>query len=204
MITPSIITAPIQEAISLAELKAQLRLDASGTSEDGALGIFRTAARQWFEWRTGRAVHQTTLEYVLDAWPGDDYIILPRATPLIAISSAKYKNSSAVETTWSSAEYIADLDNIPGRLVLGYNYSWPSFTAYPSNPIRIRYSAGITTASPVTEADPVIKLPILMLAAGLYANRESEVITDRARIEAIAIKYGVVAFIERNVVSYVF
>lgn len=204
MITPTIITAPAKEAISLTELKAQLRLDPSGTAEDDALGIFRAAARQWFEWRTGRTVHQTTLEFTLDNWPAEDYIILPRATPLIAVSNVKYKDSNGTETTWSSAEYIADTDGIPGRVVLGYNYSWPSFTSYPSNPIRVRYTAGIVTTSPVTEADAVIKLPILMLAAGLYENRESEVISDRAKIEAIALRYGVEAFITRNLVTYVF
>lgn len=202
MTTPKLITAPSVEPVSVTEAKSAHNISIS--DDDTLIGIFIKAAREYFEWRTGRTVHETVWEYVLENWPAKDYIALPRATPLISITSVIYKDSDGAATTWSSSEYIADSDEMPGRVVLAYNQSWPSFTPYPVSPIRIRYKAGIATASPVTEADAWIKLPILLLVGGMYANRESEIVTNFAMVQETALKYGVEAFISCSVVSYAF
>lgn len=201
MITPKVITGPTTEPVSLTEAKLQCRLD--GSTEDALLTIYIAAARSFYEWRTGRTIHQQTLEYVLDEWPSVDCIVLPRATPLVSITSVIYKDSSAVSTTWTNTEYIADSDSIPGRLVLGYGESWPSFTAYPVSPIRIRYLAGIET-SPATEADSADKIPILMLVGGMYENRESVVVSEMASIQQIAVDYGVESFIRQRTVEHIY
>jgi uncharacterized phiE125 gp8 family phage protein len=200
LVSPLVITGPTTEPISLAEVKSQLRID--GSTEDTLLNLYIAAAREYCENRTGRTFHQQTLEWVLDAFPSGSSITLPRATPLIAISSVKYKDSDGTETTWSSAEYIADTDSVPGGLVLGYNESWPSFTPYPVSPIRIRYTAGIATTSPVTEASDLIKTPHLLLVGGLYENRESEI--TEAGLTRISLEYGVEAFLSQLEVAHVF
>ncbi|OFX13204.1 MAG: hypothetical protein A2Z18_11085 [Armatimonadetes bacterium RBG_16_58_9] len=200
---PTIITAPTTEAISLAELKLQSRIDAS--TEDAILELYRTAARKYYEVRTERTIHQTELEIVLNSFPSLDYIELPRATPLILITSVKYYDSAGTEATMSAAEYIADTWTQPiGRLVLDYGESWPSFTPYPVAPIRVRYKAGIATTSPVTEADAADKIPILLLAAALYENREGVNIADQASIAQVSMKYGIEAFIALRQARYVF
>jgi len=170
---PRVITAPTTEAISSAELKPWCGLSADDDTFDTILDLCRTAAREWYETETGRTMHQTTLELALDSFSGS-VILLPRATPLISpITSVKYTDSDGDESPMSSDDYIADTESEVGRLVLGYGKSWPSFTPYPSNPIKIRYAAGIATASPITQADPLDKIPILMLAAAMFDNRDA-------------------------------
>ena len=201
-ITPTIITGPTNEPISLAEAKLAIGLDTSDA--DTLLGIYIEAAREVFESQTGRTVHQQTLEIVLDAWPYWGYVELPRATPLISIESVKYKNSDAVEATMSASDYVADVDSIPGRLALGYGKTWPSFTAHPVSPIHVRYKAGIATASPLVAASADIKVANLLLVAGMFENRESEIVTDRNSAKAAALQFGIQLFLSKNLASYVF
>lgn len=203
MLTPTVVTAPTKEPVSLAEVKGQLRLDMASTAEDTDLNRFIAAARWYYEWRTGRTIHQTTYDWVLSAFPGESYIALPRATPLVSITSLIYKDSTGASTTVANTEYIADTDSTPGRLVLGYNKSWPSFTPYPVSPVKVRYVAGIATASPLVEADDDIKLPILLLIGGFYENRESIVLGPNS-MQQISIQYGVEHYLAKRQVDYEF
>jgi uncharacterized phiE125 gp8 family phage protein len=166
-------------------------------TEDALFDVYIEAARDYVESHTGRTIHQKTLEITLNEWPRCDYIALPRATPLISITSVIYTDSDGNATTWSPSEYIADTDSMPGRLDLAYGEQWPSATLLPANGIRIRYVAGIVTASPESEAPGYLKYPVMLLVAGMYENRESEFVPDRMAIETIALKYGVEAFIAR-------
>ncbi len=88
MYTPNIITAPITEAISLSELKYQIGIDSSDSTHDSILPVYQKAARLWFEGHAARTVHETELEFVLGAFPGEDRIVLPRATGEQALASA--------------------------------------------------------------------------------------------------------------------
>jgi uncharacterized phiE125 gp8 family phage protein len=203
MISPTVITEPAREPVSLTEAKSQCRIDSA--TEDTHLALFITAARKHVESLTGRAIIEQTLEWTLDRLPVESFIILPRATPLISITSFIYKDSGATAATWAAANYIADVDFVPGRLVLAYNTSWPSFTAYPVSPIRIRYKAGIAVTSPLVEADASLKLAILMLVGALFENRESVIASqDSAAVKQISMLYGVDAFLAQHVASYVF
>ena len=132
MYTPNIITEPITEAVSLSELKYQLGIDISDDTWDEQLPIYQVAAREYYEGQTARTIHETELEFILDVFPGSNRIVLPRATPLISITSVKYKDSGGDEETWPASNYIADTDQTPGALVRGYGKSWPSFTPYPA------------------------------------------------------------------------
>lgn len=186
---PTLITAPVTEAVSVAELKAHLGLDspsdATSLAELNAeLSVLIGAAREYYEWRTERTLHETEWEIRLSAFPSCGYIELPRATPLISITSVKYIESDATENTMSSDEYIADTWSTPGQLALAYNESWPSFTAYPVAPVRIRYKAGLAS-SPIVEADDRDKLPILMLAAALFENREGMYVADKSFVVSV-------------------
>jgi uncharacterized phiE125 gp8 family phage protein len=203
VIQPNLITAPTTETISEEELKFQLSMTDSDDVTDTNLSIYRKAAREYHESRTGRTIHETEWELVLNAFPGGDRIELPRATPLISITSIKYFDSDGTENTFSDSNYIVDTWSRPGCAVLAYNESWPSFTAYPVAPVRVRYKAGIAT-SPTTEADDADKLPVLLLAAALYENREAVNVADRASIAQISAKYGIEAFILLRQVRHLF
>jgi uncharacterized phiE125 gp8 family phage protein len=202
MITPNLITAPTTEPITLAEAKQQCRISTS--SEDSLIEGYIAAARVYFEGRCARTVHDTTWEYHLDAAPTGTRIILPRATPLLELVSVTYYETDGTPGTMPSGDYILDPggDMECGSIVLAYNASWPTFTPYPVRPFRIRYRAGIATSSPVTDADPATKHAIRLLVAGMYENRESEVLSDKTFMDALAQRYGAEAMIQLRTVEF--
>lgn len=193
--SPKVIAGPSVEPVSAAEVKLHTKID--GWTEDALLDIYITAAREYFEDHAAYTVHEQTLEVTLDGWPAAEYIELPRATPLISVTSVIYYAGDGTPTTWAASGYEVAVDCIPGRIYLPVNGSWPSSDLRRQNSVRVRYVAGIATASPVTEASGAIKLPILMLVAGMYENRESETFTNLATVQSVSMRYGVEAFIAR-------
>lgn len=196
---PKVIVGPTQEPVSTEEVRQHLRIDelsdgTENTAQEAELTRFIKAARFYLEKTCSLTIHEQTLELPTHRWP-DPYLVLPRATPLIAISSMKWKDSAGTETTITASDYITDSDSTPGRIVRAYGISWPSTVLYPSYPIRIRYRAGLETLSPIQEADAKYKLPILMMVAGMWENRESEVVTDMKTIEAITLRWGIEKYI---------
>ena len=163
-----VITDLDYEPVSIGEVKIHLRLTDDTTEDDMLLSLI-SAAREWCESYIGRALGVKTLELLLDDFPASDVLCLP-CPPLVSVTSIKYRDSSGTETTMSAADYIVDIDRDPGRVVLAYGKSWPSFTAYPSNPIRVRYVTGYAIV-PLT-----IKQAMLLLIGHWYENREALVI----------------------------
>jgi uncharacterized phiE125 gp8 family phage protein len=167
----TVITGPISEPVSLAEAKAQCRVDV--TDDDALLTALIVAAREEVERHTWHAMVSQTLELVLDRWPACTFVELPRP-PLASVTSIKYKDADGTETTWNSANYIVAAAHIPGRVVLADGASWPSDTLYPTEAIRIRYVAGWASAAVVPQS---LKQSMLMLIAHWYEMREAAVAT---------------------------
>ena len=201
MYQPTIITAPLLEPVSLADARTACGIDSAG-SQDKLIPTYISAARRYFEWRTRRTVHQTTYEWTLTAFPAES-CVLPRATPLISIDAFTYKDSAGVVTNVPAADYIADTDSTPGRVWLAYGMSWPSFTAYPSNPIRIRYTAGIAS-SPVQEADGEIQQAVLLLTAHWYENPIVLLTSERGMPGQVVLSYALEAMLSKLQVEYAF
>jgi len=161
-----VITPISVEPVTLTEVKLHLRLNSDST-EDSLLTILIKAAREYCENYTGRAFATQTLEMYLDQFPACDYIILPRP-PLQSVTSVIYKDSTAVSTTMTATtQYITDTDSDIGRVVLPYGLSWPSFTAYTVNPIKIQFVCGYSLLP------DSLKEAMLLLIGHWYANREA-------------------------------
>lgn len=74
----SLYSPPVQEPVTLAEAKTHLRV--TYTDDDALIAELITAARQWFEEQTYRALVTQTWDLKLDELPrGDDPIRVPRA-----------------------------------------------------------------------------------------------------------------------------
>lgn len=177
-----IITPVTAEPVTLAEIKDFLRLTAitytdsvisEETAEDYLLSSLITAAREYCEGVTGRALVEQTIEAYLDGFPcGREkwYIELPRP-PLQSVTSLKYTDNTGAETTMIvNTDYIVDLDSNISRIVLPYGANWPSFTPYPINPIKVTYVAGYSDTDPIPKT---IKQAMLLLIGHWYANREA-------------------------------
>ena len=159
-------------ALAASDFGVDVIIKAGQTAEDTELALMITAAREWAEGYLRRALATQTLELHLDYFPGVDYIELPRP-PVQSVTSVKYKNSAGTETTMTvTTEYIADTDSEPGRIVLPYGVTWPSFTAYPVNPVKIRYVAGYYASNLIPKH---IKQGLLLHVGLLYRYRDEEI-----------------------------
>jgi len=142
---PVCYTAPTAEPIHLTEAKLHLRLavDAAGavayTAEDSELTGRIAAARAAAETETWRKLVLQTWDIFLDEW--QDEIFLPYP-PLRSVEFIKYTDTAGIVTTLATTEYDVDLSSEPGRIMLGYDKSWPTADLYPLNPIQIRFKVG--------------------------------------------------------------
>ncbi|MGE5553301.1 MAG: head-tail connector protein [Betaproteobacteria bacterium] len=162
-----LITPPDVEPVTLQEAKAHLRID--GTEEDALITALITAAREYCEACQSRAYLEQTWELVLDAFPKEAYIELPRP-PLRSIVSVKYIDKDGAETTWDPTNYVVDTASQPGRLVLAYGKTWPAVTLRPAG-VRVQYKAGYGTAASAVPAR--VRQAMLLLIGHWYEHRET-------------------------------
>lgn len=167
-------TQPTIEPITVEEFMLHSRIDDETGIENDLLNRDIKAARGHVEDITRRALLSQTWDCYLDAFPSANYIKIPFGN-LQSVTHVKYTDSDGDQTTMTvTTEYIVETNGEGiGRIVLPYGVSWPSFTAYPSNPIVIRFVAGWTTAELVPYQ---IKAACHLIAADLYKNREGRVL----------------------------
>lgn len=200
---PTVITEPTDEPVTVDELKIHLRVDNS--EEDFLIASYGKVARQYVEEVTGQTIFQTTYEVVFDRFPCCGPITLPRAFPMRSVTFIKYTDSDGVVNTWDPASYIVNADSVPGSVTPVYGQTWPFFTPQPTGAVRVRYVAGLDpNGSPFIAPREILLAAIKLLVGGFYENRESDVITDRASVQAISMRYGVEALLNLATVTYQF
>jgi uncharacterized phiE125 gp8 family phage protein len=163
-----LITAPASYPVTLAEAKAQCRVE--GSDEDTLLGGLISAATDHVEQYTGRAIVSQTWELVLDDF--SNAMLIPKG-PVTAVSSVKYIDTADVEQTVTDTNYTLDDASDPQWLVKASDYTWPTVAGGVNNVI-IRFVCGYATVP------PSIKHAILLLIAQWYDNRADA--TDRPLI----------------------
>lgn len=180
-----LITPPTSEPVTLAEAKAQCRVDID--TDDTLIGNLITAAREWCELHDWRVYMPQTWDLYLDDWPSKNTIEIPQP-PLQSITSFKYVDADDVESTLDSNEYYVDAVSDPGWLILKSAYDWPAVTLRDANGIVIRFVAGYAGAADVPMR---IKQAILLLVGHWYENRENTIVGAVNR----SIEFGVKALL---------
>lgn len=150
-----------------------IRLTGDST-EDDLLTALIQASREQVEDITRRQLLTATWDYYLDEFPSGDSFKLPFGN-LQSVTHLKYTDSDGDETTMTvDTDYIVETNGEQcGRIVLPYSETWPSFTAYTSNPIVCRFVCGWTTTASVSSR---IKSAIKLLCANLYESRGEPVL----------------------------
>jgi uncharacterized phiE125 gp8 family phage protein len=145
-----------------------IRLTATSV-EDDLLNDIIKSAREHVEDITRRQIITATWDYSLNEFPSGNSFKLPFGN-LQTVSYIKYTDSDGDETTMTvDTDYIVETNaEYCGRIVLPYGETWPSFTAYTSRPITIRYVCGWTTRALVPYK---IKAAIKLICADLYEMR---------------------------------
>jgi uncharacterized phiE125 gp8 family phage protein len=182
-----LITGPIEEPVTLDEVKTHLKAISGVSDEDAYLSGLISSARKQAERYTRRAFLTQTWEQYQDGFPGRDFdhgrynrsvdrhcihVLRPR---LQSIVSLKYLDTSGTLQTMASTDYVVDTGNEPGRIAPKIGVPWPATAGLPQAVI-IQFIAGYAdTANQALAADPGfndIKLAIMQLVGHWYFNRE--------------------------------
>lgn len=165
-------SGPTYEPISLAQAKAQLRVEHN--LEDALISAAIIAARGWVEEYLGRTLVETEWTLVLHDFPAGPIRLL--RPPILAVDSVKYDDADGVEQTLAAEDFHAVATGWGARLYPAPGESWPSTQLGRAGAVRVVYSAGY--GSPDAAGDPgnavpgPIKAALLLLTAHLYTTRE--------------------------------
>ncbi len=139
------------------------------SADDDLLNNLIETARGYAEDITRRAFLTQTWDYYLDEFPCEDYFVIPFGN-LQSVTHLKYTDSGGnIIPMTLTTDYLVETNGDQcGRIVLPYGKSWPSFTAYPSNPIVCRFVCGWTAAASIPTR---VRTAVRMIATKLYKNR---------------------------------
>lgn len=157
------------EPISLAEAKAQCRV--SIDEDDMLIASLITAAREAVETIMRMGLSDQTYDMYLNSWWSGD-LLLPMP-PLQSVTSIKYTDIDGAETTWSSGNYYVSTAQIPGRVVLKTNISFPTVELKEVDAIVIRFVSGYADSGDMPQ---LLKRAMLLIVGHLYENRENVII----------------------------
>lgn len=174
-----LVTGPSEEPVSLAELKAWLRIE--HTADDTLISALGAAARGLLERLFGRQLVTATWRLTMDGfpwpngwqliespiiWPDPHTIRIPRA-PLQSVTSITYYDLGDNLLTLAASTYDVDTIHDPGRVNLAMNKVWP-VTRLKPGAVRVLFAAGYGAASAVPEE---IKTAIKLTVAQWYEHR---------------------------------
>ena len=148
-------------AVTLAEAKAQLRLEADEVAFDSQLAIWIAGITREAEHATGRAFVNRAMRVTLDAFP--DAIRL--SAPTFSVESVKFVDVNGQQQTLDPADWYADLVTEPGFALPGPGKAWPA-TANRINTVTVDYTAGYGPDS--TKVPEAARLYILARLAEMW------------------------------------
>jgi uncharacterized phiE125 gp8 family phage protein len=156
------LTPPAAEPITLAEVKAHLRLDAS--DEDTLLAGLMRAAREYQEGQTGLALIARTFRLYLDDWPATRVIQIARG-PVQTIETVTVYNAVGMPVEVDAAGYVLDGAARPARLVLPERPA----SARALNGIEIDFTAGFGESG--ADVPDTLKRALLLHVAVMFELR---------------------------------
>lgn len=169
-------SGPAQEPLTLADLKAHLRIDSN--AEDVLLGSLLLTSRLHIEAALDIALITQTWMLVLDRWPAGAALDIPMS-PLQAVTGVRVKASTAATINVPSTSYLVDIASRPPRLV--WNGEARPDPGIKAGGIEIDFTAGFGADGASVPAP--LKHAILLLTAHWYEHRDPvEIGSAAARI----------------------
>jgi len=161
---PIFISGPAVEPITLAEMKAYLRVDDDDIAQDDLIAGLVKAARLMVEAASRRILIEQRWRVVLDRWSADGTILLP-VSPLIAVDRITVADPSGDTSEVPSGTFETDALSDPPRILVAD----APMPGKPRNGISIELRAGYGTAPEAVPA--TLKLAIRILVAHWFENR---------------------------------
>lgn len=164
----TLITGPVQEPITIAQAKAQLRLDVD--TDDELVRDLIITAREWVEGQTHRCLVAQTFDQTIDyEWPfrRGTYRIDLEKNPVASVTSITYVDGSSPNPTLAASQYSLAARKYGSFIVPAYGVTWPTVRTVPAA-ITVRFIAGNidTLPKPLEQA-------MKLLVTHLYENRET-------------------------------
>jgi uncharacterized phiE125 gp8 family phage protein len=158
-------SGPALEPVTVAEAKAQLRVDA--TDEDTLIASLILTSRLHVEAALGLALITQSWRLMLDRWGADAALELP-LRPLQSIDAVRVLPAEGAAVVIAPTNYLADVASVPPRLVRT-GMIWPQ-PGKAANGIEIDLTAGFGAAADDVPAP--LRQALLLLVAHWYERRE--------------------------------
>lgn len=167
----SLVAAPTDVPVSLAEAKAHLLVD--DNDSDGLIAAYTQRAIAVIDgpFGIGRCMVTQTWRMSLDQFPFGPFTI--PLGPVASVTSIKYLDAGGAEQTLDPASYWQSLNRSPAEIHPAYGVSWPTYRAMPGS-VKVDFVAGTPAAA--VPAD--LKAAVLLLVGSYYANREAVNVGD--------------------------
>lgn len=172
----TLIAAPDEEPITLAQAKLHLEIDDDITKYNDLIeDELIPAARQWAESYTGRAMIDQTWRLALDNFAGGE-IWLPKP-PLLAVSEIGYTDTDGAAQILAANQYTVDASFEAGpRIVPAWGVSWPAVRSVPSA-VLVTFRSGYAdrSGSPQEDGSVVpgpLRSAMKLYIGALFADRE--------------------------------
>ena len=156
------LTPPAGEPLTLAEVKAHLRLD--GSAEDGLLASLITTARTHLERETGLVLMASGFRLYLDDWPDGPVIQIARC-PVQTIDAVTLYDEAGEPFEADMTGMVLDGRAHPARLILPRRVR----PGQALNGIEIDFTAGFGASG--AEVPDTLKRAMLLHIALLYEYR---------------------------------
>lgn len=179
----TLVTGPTREPVTLAEARAQCRIDSS--VEDGLIAGDILAARQHVEIYTRRAMLTQTWDQTLDELGTEIVLLKP---PVQSVTSVKYLDASGVEQTLNSSQYRL-VQRSTGEFVIvpAYGVTWPTVQPVESA-VTVRFVAGYSS-----DAFPEpLRKAVLLLVSHWFENRSA--VDERGTAAEIPLGFEALVF----------
>lgn len=159
--------------VSLALAKQHLLI--SHSADDALINQIIAAATKYGEEICNRSFVEAVWQALFPAWPEvdpckDTYLELSRGNLNPADLVVQYVDSTGAEQMLASSVYLADDANVPGRIRLAPDQSWPE-TQKRWDAVRVTYTVG-WIADEVPE--PIVQA-LLLLIGTMYEYRTNEI-----------------------------
>ncbi len=161
--TAALIIGPALEPVSLADMKAHLRIE--DEASDDWLGAAITAARIHVETAIRRVLIAQSWRIYRDAWPADGIVPI-RVTPLISVDTVTVYDAEGDPLELSGDDYEVDLVSAPARLVPKAGAGTPGRAV---NGIEIDVTAGYGASS--VDVPGPLRQAVLQIVAFWHEHR---------------------------------
>jgi uncharacterized phiE125 gp8 family phage protein len=167
-----IATKPAVPAVTLASIKAHLRIDADDTDHDTRLTPYLESAVEIAENETGRALISQTWDLIFDSWAELGTTLFPLGN-LQSVTSLKYFNSDGDEQTIETADYdVAGIDTDDGHIIYSESPALRDF-----DPITVQIVCGFGNAD--TDVPPSVQSAIKLMVEEMETGVDVQKTVDR-------------------------